>query len=178
MVPFFVREHQTSHHTICTSQSRCIVQIIQVIQNIPSHMNTHQHHHASCIMHIIHISPITHAMHVIHIMHTIHTMHTTRDIHVMQHIHASPPPLQFIGRCHPYATMSASQAVPSRMHLTLHATRRPPHGASRLVLAMSAWPLKTRRAPFGHCKDSRVYGRTPTAMPNNAFTLPPRLFPS
>ena len=32
----------------------------------------------------------------------------------------------------------------SRMELTLHATRRTPHGASRLVLAMSAWSVKTR----------------------------------
>ena len=37
-----------------------------------------------------------------------------------------------------------------------HATCRTPHGASRLVLAMSAWSVKTRRAPFRHCRDARV----------------------
>ena len=31
------------------------------------------------------------------------------------------------------------------MQLTLHATRRAPHGASRLVIAMSTWSVKTRR---------------------------------
>ena len=30
----------------------------------------------------------------------------------------------------------------SRMQLTLHATRRTPHGSSRLLHAMSAWSLK------------------------------------
>ena len=38
---------------------------------------------------------------------------------------------QFIGRCHPYARKPASQAVHSRMLLTLHATRGIPHGALR-----------------------------------------------
>ena len=66
---------------------------------------------------------------------------------------------QFIRRCHPYARKSASQAILSRMKLTLHATRRTPHGASRMVLAMSAWSVKTRGAPFRHCRDARVYSR-------------------
>ena len=39
---------------------------------------------------------------------------------------------------------SASPAVLSRMQLTLHATRRTPHDASRLVQALSAWSMKTR----------------------------------
>ena len=47
----------------------------------------------------------------------------------------------------------ASIAVLSRRQLTLHATLRKPHGASRLVLAMSAWSVKTRRAPSRHCKE-------------------------
>ena len=51
------------------------------------------------------------------------------------------------GRGHPYTRKSASHAVLSRMQLTLHATRPTPHGASRLVQAMSAWSVKTRRAP-------------------------------
>ena len=52
------------------------------------------------------------------------------------------------------------------MQLTLYATRRAPHGASRLVLAMSAWSVKNRRAPSWHCRDAKVYGRTTTAMHN------------
>ena len=50
----------------------------------------------------------------------------------------------------------ASQAVLSTMQLTLHATRRTTHGASRLVQAMSAWSVKTSRAPSRHCSDARV----------------------
>ena len=46
----------------------------------------------------------------------------------------------------------------------LHATRRTPHGASRLVQAMSAWLAKTKRAPSLHSRDARVYGHTTTAM--------------
>ena len=46
---------------------------------------------------------------------------------------------------------TASQAVLSRKHLSLHATRRTSHGASCLVLAVSAWSVKTRRAPPLHC---------------------------
>ena len=57
---------------------------------------------------------------------------------------------QSIRRCHPYARKSASRAVLSVMQLTIQATRRTPHGASRLVLAMSAWSVKTRRAPSRH----------------------------
>ena len=45
-----------------------------------------------------------------------------------------------------------------RMRLTLHATRRTPHGASRLVQAMPAWSVKTRHAPSRHCRDARDYG--------------------
>ena len=51
------------------------------------------------------------------------------------------------------------------MQFTLHATRRrTPHGASRLVQAMSAWLAKTRRAPSRHSRDARVNGHTTTAM--------------
>ena len=48
--------------------------------------------------------------------------------------------------------------------LTLHATRPTPHGATRLVQAMSAWPAKTRRAPSRHCRHARVYVHTTTVM--------------
>ena len=60
-----------------------------------------------------------------------------------------------------------------RMQLTLHATRRTPHDASRLVLATSAWSMKSRPAPSRHCRHARVYGRTTTAMHDNEYT-PPR----
>ena len=51
---------------------------------------------------------------------------------------------------------SASHAVLGRMQITLHGTRRTPHGASRLVQAMSAWLVKARHAPSRHCRDARV----------------------
>ena len=75
----------------------------------------------------------------------------------------SPPP-PFIRRCHPCARKSTSQAVLGKMQLTLHATRQTPHGALRLVHAMSAWSVKTRRALSRHCRDVRVYGYMTTAM--------------
>ena len=74
---------------------------------------------------------------------------------------------QFIRRCHPpihVARKPASQTVPSRMQLTLHATRRTSHGASRLLQAMSAWSVKTRGAPSRHLYTGRVHGHTTTAM--------------
>ena len=51
------------------------------------------------------------------------------------------------------APKPTSQAVliSSRMQLTLHATRRTPRGASRLVKAMSPWSVIIRRALFRHC---------------------------
>ena len=52
----------------------------------------------------------------------------------------------------------------SRMQLTLHTTRPTPHGASRLVQEMSAWSVKTRRAPSRHRRDARLYGHRNTAM--------------
>ena len=55
---------------------------------------------------------------------------------------------------------SASQAVFSRMQPTLHATRRTPHCASCLGQPMSAWSVKTRRAPSRLCRDARVHGHT------------------
>ena len=73
--------------------------------------------------------------------------------------------------CHPYAGKSASQAVLSRMQFTLHATRRTTHGALHLVLAMSAWSVKTLRAgPSRHCRDARVYGHTTRVVLDNEYT--------
>ena len=68
------------------------------------------------------------------------------------------------------------------MQLTLHATRRTPHGASRLVQAMPAWSVKPRRAPSRHSRDARVYGHMTTAMheyrvhpsPSGVLFLPSR----
>ena len=46
----------------------------------------------------------------------------------------------------------------SRMELTLHATRRERLTTLlALVRAISAWSVKTRRAPSGHCRDARVW---------------------
>ncbi|CAN0169454.1 unnamed protein product, partial [Laminaria digitata] len=68
---------------------------------------------------------------------------------------------------------SASHAVLRRMQLTLRATRRTPHGASRLVQAMSAWSVKTARAPSRHCRDARIYGHTTTAVHDEIITPSP-----
>ena len=71
--------------------------------------------------------------------------------------------------------MSASQSVLNGMQLTLRATRLTPHGASRLVQAMSTWSVETRRAPFRHRRDARVYGHTTTAR-HDMSVPPPRLY--
>ena len=68
---------------------------------------------------------------------------------------------------------SASRAVLSRMQLTLLATRRTPRGASRLVQAMTAWSVRTRRAPSRHFRDARVHGHTTTALYVVEYTPPP-----
>ena len=59
------------------------------------------------------------------------------------------------------------------MQLALHATRPTYHGVSRLVQTVSAWSVKTGRAPPRHCRDARVYGHTTTAMYDNECTPPP-----
>ena len=60
------------------------------------------------------------------------------------------------------------------MQFTLHATRRTPHRASRLVQAMSAWSVKNRRAPSRHSRDVRIYCNKTTAM-HKLSTPPPPL---
>ena len=68
-----------------------------------------------------------------------------------------------------HATLSASL----RWHqLALHSTRRTPHGASRLVQAISAWSVKIRRAPPRHCRDARIYGHTTTAIHDESTRHP------
>ena len=61
------------------------------------------------------------------------------------------------------------------MQLTLHATRRTPHGASRLVQAMSAWLVKIRRAPSGivGMRGFNSYGHTTTVMHEMSTHLSP-----
>ena len=51
-----------------------------------------------------------------------------------------------------------------RMQLTLHArlAEHLPHRASRRVLAMFTWSVKTRHAPSRYIRDARVYGHTTT----------------
>ena len=66
---------------------------------------------------------------------------------------------------------SVLQAVVGRMQFTLYATRRTPHGASRLVQAMSVWLVKDRRALSRHSRDARVYGHTTTAI--HKLSTPP-----
>ena len=67
---------------------------------------------------------------------------------------------------------SVLRTVLRRMQFTLHATPRTPHGASRLVQAMPAWLVKTRRGPSRHSRDARVCGHTTTAM-HRLSTPPP-----
>ena len=73
---------------------------------------------------------------------------------------------------------SVLRAVLERMQFTLHATRRTPHGASRLVQAMSVWLVKSRRAPSRHSRDARVYGHTTTAMHKLSTPPPPPAKPA
>ena len=73
----------------------------------------------------------------------------------------------------PHVLKSASRMVLSRTQLTPHVTRRAPHGASRLVQAMCAWPVNTRHAPSRPCRDANVYGCKTTSMHNTEYPLIP-----
>ena len=73
---------------------------------------------------------------------------------------------------------SASTTLLSSMQLTLHATRPPHNDASRLVQAMPAWLVKTRRAPSRHCSDARVlwsykYGHAAVQVVSTSYTATP-----
>ena len=68
---------------------------------------------------------------------------------------------------------SVLRVVLGRMQFTIHATRRTPHGASRLVHAMSAWLVNIRRVPSRHSRDARVYGHTTTVMRKLSTPPPP-----
>ena len=67
---------------------------------------------------------------------------------------------------------SASQTVFSKVLLTLHATHRTPDGASRLLDAMFAWSVKTRRAPSRIRRDASVYSHMTTGMHDNEYPPP------
>ena len=49
------------------------------------------------------------------------------------------------------------------------------HGTSRLVLAMSAWLVKTRLVRSRHCRNAKICGHTITAMHDMGTPPPPRL---
>ena len=75
--------------------------------------------------------------------------------------------IKFIARCPRHARKATSKAVLTRMRLTYpscHSPNKTSRFASRLVQAMPAWSVKTRRAPSRNCRDARVYDHTTTAM--------------
>ena len=73
-------------------------------------------------------------------------------------LQATPKVDEFTRSCHPYAESthkvrnSVSQVALSRMQITLHATRRRPHHAPRMVHAMAAWSVNT--ASSRHCRNA------------------------
>lgn len=60
----------------------------------------------------------------------------------------------------------------NRMQLTLRATRRIPHVASRLEHVNSAWSLEPQPAPSRYCKDAKAYGHTTTSMRDTSTPRP------
>ena len=84
--------------------------------------------------------------------------------------------------CH---MQKSTHKVPKSAHEgspALHATRLTPHDAAPLVHAMSAWSVKTRRAPSRHCRmrgsyHSNSYGHTTTVMREMSTPPPVRLPP-
>ena len=68
---------------------------------------------------------------------------------------------------------SASNADLSRVQPARHATSPTLHSGVRLVQAMSAWSVKTRRTPIRRCWDVRVYGHTTTTVHDVSTSLPP-----
>ena len=60
------------------------------------------------------------------------------------------------------------------MRLTLHATRRTPHGASRLVQAIPTRSVNTRRATSWHYSYAKIYRHKNTAK-HDMSTNPPAL---
>ena len=69
-----------------------------------------------------------------------------------------------------HSALSTSQSVITKMKVIPNATRRAPHGPSRLVQAMSARSVKTRHAPSRQCRDTRAQDHTTTAMQEIEYT--------
>ena len=91
---------------------------------------------------------------------------------------AAPPPVsghKLSRRYHPCPSKYARGAeirlttVLSKVLLTRHATRRTPHGASRLLDATFAWSVKTRPTPSRIRRDASVYGHMTTGMSDNEY---------
>ena len=74
-----------------------------------------------------------------------------------------------------WQTVAVSRLAMKATQLPLYATRPAPHGASRLVQAMSTWSVKKRRARPRHCRDARIYGHTTTTMHGKEY--PPHPLP-
>ena len=71
--------------------------------------------------------------------------------------------------CHPHPTLSRKPFLAGCsspfMRLAQHLT-----ALRAWCKQMSAWSVKTRRAPSRHCREARAYGLTTTAMHNNEYT--------
>ena len=78
----------------------------------------------------------------------------------VSHSQNTPPPLCYPRASPPHAWFLAGCSSPF--------TRLAGHPHVSLCAwceqSMSAWSVKTRRAPSRHCRDARVYGYTTTAM--------------
>ena len=97
------------------------------------------------------------------------------ESHTLKHtkIQHPAPPNSFHATIHMQDSPPHKRFLRRRMQLTLHASGRTPHGASLcLVQAMSAWSVKTRRAPSRLCRDARVYGHTTTVMHGRSVPFP------
>ena len=91
---------------------------------------------------------------------------------------APSPPSFPIRRCHPYTRKSASQAVLTVGCISPFLRLAEHFKAFRAWCQRClAWSVKTRPAPFRHCRDARVYGRTTTAVHDNEYTPSPSHFP-
>ena len=69
-----------------------------------------------------------------------------------------------------------SPSLPSAIQLTLRATRRPPHDASRFMHAIFAWSTSARCTSCRQYRDARVYSHTTTAMHGISTPPPPGLY--
>ena len=69
--------------------------------------------------------------------------------------------------------MPVLQAILSRIQVTLHVTRRRPHGASHLELMTYNRSVESRGAPSRQCRNERVHRPTTTVLNHNGYALPP-----